>query len=111
MEESEAKPPDKKKEIKGQGRGVNTELLEHRVNDLTKATDEIKKEIKKIGENVISIKVNTKHMASKSWVLGGALVAAGVVAGIVISILNLWPPNSSADQELIEIILELVKRK
>ena len=110
MKESEAKPPDKKEETKRQSRGINVELLEHRINELVKDTEEIKKEIKEIGKNVISIKVNTKHMASRSWVLGGALIAAGVAAGIIVSILKLWPPNSSADQELMKIILELVKK-
>lgn len=111
----------------------NVEKIELRLEQLEQSSKDQTGILKKVESNITDIKVlmgkietkmeslasqatvntieeRTKHMASKHWVLGGALIAAGVAATIVIGVLNLWPPSSSADQELVKIIFELTNK-
>ena len=117
MKESEAGPSDRKEEVKGQGRGINVELLEHRVNELAGDTEEINKDIKdvrsKIGdirEDIREIKTEIKHMASKSWILLTIIGSTTLIIAVIGLMMKFFMSSPSADQELMKIILELVEK-
>ena len=85
------KPPD---------RPINTELVEHRIDETAEAVKEISSEIRVVKEAVIRIEAKLENMASsteletvkigiervKVWVLTGALAGVGVGIGAAFAI-------------------------
>lgn len=78
-------------------RPINTELVEHRLNEFDYDIKEIKRETKdidtKVGElkaDVREIKTDMKHMATRAWILGGILGGMGVAALIAVGVLKLF---------------------
>ncbi len=78
-------------------RTINTELIEHRIDELQKSVEENRKDISEIKTSVVKIEAKSEKVATdtdierlKVWILSGVLGGMVAAAGITVGVIKLF---------------------